>query len=57
MRGTLFVDGQRWLGSSVMLRNRRGAEVQEVRRVVGGTGVYEGYQVVIEIIFRRGAGG
>ncbi len=52
VRGTLFVDGQPWVGSAEVLRNRRGSDIQEVRRMEGAPGPYRGYGVVIEIITR-----
>ena len=51
--GTLFLDGQPWTGSPDVLTNRRGAEVEEVRRLVGGPGPYRAYATVIEILTRR----
>ena len=56
VRGTLFLDGQLWAGSSEMIKDRRGAEVEEIRRLVRAPGVYREHAVVIEIISRRGAG-
>ena len=53
VRGTLFLDGQPWIGSPEMLRNRRGVEIEEIRRMREGPGVYRGHGVVIEIISRR----
>ena len=50
---TLFLDGRPWDGSSDLLRDRRGAEVEEIRRIgAGADGIYEGHGVVIEIISR-----
>ena len=57
VRGTLFLDGQPWIGSSELLRNRCGADIEEIRRLRETTGVYRGHGVVIEIISRRTPGG
>ena len=56
VQGKLFLDGQPWDGSNEMLKNRRGSQVQEVRRMVGAPGAYRAHPVVIEIITRRGVG-
>ena len=52
LRATLFVDGQVWMGSPRILRDRNGAEVEEILRMVGAPGAYEEYGVVIEIVSR-----
>ncbi len=57
VEGALFLDGQPWVGSTEILRNRRGAEVEEIRRLVGAPGPYRAHAVVIEIVSRRGVGG
>lgn len=51
--GTLFLDGQLWTGAAEVIANRRGSEVEEVRRLVGGPGPYRAHARVIEIITRR----
>ena len=56
VRATLFVDGEPWDGSPRILRDRRGAEVEEIRRFgAGAGGVYLGHGVVVEIITRGGS--
>lgn len=56
VRATLFVDGEPWDGSPELLRNRRGAEVEEIRRIeAGAPGAYQGHGVVIEMISRGGS--
>jgi hypothetical protein len=57
VRGTLFLDGQPWVGSAGLLNDRRGIEVEEIRRLVGAPGVYREHAVVIEVISRRKVGG
>ena len=52
VRGTLFVDGQPWVGSPEILRSTRGSDIQEIRRMEGAPGRYRGHGVVIEIITR-----
>jgi len=52
VRGTLFLDGQPWVGADELLQSRRGTEVQEIRRLQGAPGPYKQYAVVIEVISR-----
>jgi hypothetical protein len=60
---TLFLDGERWAtlvvdgeprdGSLQLLRDRSGADVEEIRRIgAGAEGIYAGQGVVIELISR-----
>lgn len=53
--GTLFVDGARWEGPSLILHVRRGLEVEEVLRMENAPGAYEGFGVVVEVITRGGS--
>ena len=53
--GTLFVDGARWEGPSLILHVRRGFEVEEVLRMENAPGAYRGFGVVVEVITRGGA--
>ena len=54
VRGTLFLDGRPWVGSAEILKNRRGTDVEEIRRMQGAPGPYRGHGLVIEIVSRRG---
>ena len=50
--GTLFVDGEVWMGSRDVLLDRSGAEVEEILWMDGAPGAYAEFGVVIEIITR-----